>query len=207
MIPAPAPPPPPPPPPPSPESSPAAPAAAPASSPPAPPAAPGAVKGFSQASPCQPGPHAHFPFMRRPLKLQWSLHPSMPARQVGPVKPVLHWHVFDAGEQKPFGPQGGLHRPAAPMQVGPLKPATQWHLPFSQVPWPEQSGSGHVSWMEQSSPLHPASQTHSPGSSQVPCPLQQPRTLQSTPRKPEKQRQLPSMQSPLCEHSLGQKAE
>mmetsp|Transcript_20365 Transcript_20365/g.36390 ORF Transcript_20365/g.36390 Transcript_20365/m.36390 type:complete len:107 (-) Transcript_20365:879-1199(-) len=106
--------------------------------------------------------------MHKPLLLQWLGHAATFTVHESPMNPTWHSHFFVTGLHMPFAPHGGLQPPDVPLQLGPMNPGVQWQVPSVQVPWPEQSGSGHWSCTEQSIPDQPASQTQAPGSSQVP---------------------------------------
>lgn len=122
--------------------------------------------------------------MQRPFMLQWFLQPWIISLQSTPVQPALQTHLFVAGLQRPLTLQPGLQEPMLVAHAEPAKPVLHMHRPCVQVPWPEQSGFGQTSRIAQSLPPQPALQMHFPGSSQLPWPLQQLGTEQSTPRKP-----------------------
>mmetsp|Transcript_25841 Transcript_25841/g.65153 ORF Transcript_25841/g.65153 Transcript_25841/m.65153 type:complete len:107 (-) Transcript_25841:2604-2924(-) len=95
-----------------------------------------------------------------------------------------------------------------------MYPVLQMQFPFEQTPLALHAGSqvptsssgrgGASARFSQFSPEYPASHTHTPGWSQLPCPLQQLRAAQSMPLKPSKHMHCPLMQCPLWLHSFGQ---
>lgn len=147
----------------------------------------------------------HLPFIQRPRLLQFLGQLCTASEHARPTEPPAHSHLREIGLHAPLGPQGGTQAPSSMAHEGPEKPGAQRHVPLLHVPCPEQPGSGHISFIEQSLPSHPVSQTQLPGLSQLPWPLQHPTVEQSVPKKPAKHKHAPSMQWPLCEHSFGQK--